>query len=145
MGQDYTRLGLVVDSLKDRLTDENFLVYCARVYDNPSAHSTEEFLDDLNRIRYIKKLLTRHLESDDLKERLILNHVMTLHNCFGVYLAKILFLKTERQFSCVKPFLILLNALPDKIYAVGKYSVVYTDEIPLDAKVVQALRRIRNG
>lgn len=134
-----------MDGFIERLTDDNFLVYCAKVYDNPSAHSTEEFLDDLNRIRYIKKLITRYQESGELKERLILNHMITLHNCFGVHLAKILFLKTEKQYDCVKPFLILLNALPDKIYAVGKYSVVYTDEIPLDTKIVQALRRIKDG
>lgn len=128
----------------DKLTDENFLVFCAKVYDNPSAHSTEEFLEDLSRIRYVKKLLTRYQETGDLKERLILNHVITLHNCFGVHLAKILFLKTEKQYHMVKPFLILLNALPAVIYNVGKYDRVYTDEIPLDSTIVEKLRGIRN-
>lgn len=128
----------------DKLTDENFLVFCAKVYDNPSAHSTEEFLEDLSRIRYVKKLLTRYQETGDLKERLILNHVITLHNCFGVHLAKILFLKTEKQYHMVKPFLILLNALPAVIYNVGKYDRVHTDEIPLDSTIVEKLRGIRN-
>ena len=106
--------------------------------------SSEEFLEDLNRIRYIKKLLTRYEDVGELKERLILNHVITLHNCFGIHLAKILFLKTEKQYHCIKPFLILLNALPSVIYNVGKYSVVYTDEVALDQKIVDALRGIRN-
>lgn len=128
----------------DKLTDENFLVFCAKVYDNPSAHSTEEFLEDLSRIRYVKKLLTRYQETGDLKERLILNHVITLHNCFGVHLAKILFLKIEKQYHMVKPFLILLNALPAVIYNVGKYDRVHTDEIPLDSTIVEKLRGIRN-
>lgn len=133
-----------MDRLKDRLTDENFLVFCARVYDNPSMHSSEEFLEDLNRIRYIKKLLSRYEESGDLKDRLILNHIITLHNCFGVCLAKILYLKTEKQFHYIKPFLILLNALPSVIHNVGKYDKIYTDDVPLDTKIVQALRGIKN-
>ena len=128
----------------DKLTDENFLIFCAKVYDNPSAHSTEEFLEDLSRIRYVKKLLTRYQETGDLKERLILNHIITLHNCFGLHLARILFLKTEKQYHMVKPFLILLNALPTVIHNVGKYDRVYTDEIPLDMKIVERLREIKN-
>ena len=130
--------------LRERLTEENFLVYCAKVYDNPGMQSSEEFLEDLNRIRYIKKLLTRYEDAGELKERLILNHMITLHNCFGIHLAKILFLKTEKQYHCIKPFLILLNALPPVIHNVGKYTVVDTDEIPLDQKIVDALRGIRN-
>lgn len=131
--------------MNDHLSDENFLVYCAKVYDNPAMHSTDEFMEDLARIKYIKKLLTRYLETGELKERLILNHVITLHNCFGMHLCKILFLKMERQFSLVKPFLIAINALPKKIYNVGKYTVVDTDDFSLDRKIVQSLRGIYNG
>lgn len=131
--------------IKERLTEENFLIYCAKVYDNPGMQSSDEFLEDLSRIRYIKKLLTKYEDSGELKERLILNHVITLHNCFGVHLAKILFVKTEKQYHCIKPFLILLNALPAALYNVGKYTQVNTDEIPLDQNIVNALRRIRNG
>lgn len=131
--------------MHDHLTDDNFLVYCAKVYDNPAMHSTEEFMEDLDRIKYIKKLLTRYSESGELKERLILNHVITLHNCFGVHLSKILFLKMERQFHLIKPFLILINALPKKMYNVGKYTVVDTDNYSLDRNIVQSLRGIYNG
>ena len=129
----------------EKLTEENFLIFCAKVYDNPSAHSTEEFLEDLSRIRYVKKLLTRYQETGELKDRLILNHIITLQNCFGMHLAKILFLRTEKQYHLVKPFLILLNALPKVIYNVGKYERVYTDEISLDPIIVERLRGIRNG
>jgi hypothetical protein len=145
VGQDYIRLGLVVDLLKERLTDENFLVYCAKVYDNPGMQSTEEFLEDVKRIGYIKKLLTKYEDTSELKEKLILNHIITLHNCFGNHLAKILFLKIEKQYHCIKPFLILLNALPHVIYNVGKYTRVVTDEISLDQNIVETLRGIRNA
>ncbi len=129
----------------NRLTDDNFLVYCAKIYDNPQMTTSEEFIEDLDRIKYIKKLITRYIESNDLKEQLILNHIITLHNCFGVHLSKILYLKLEKQFHCIKPFLIMLNALPEVIYNVGSYNKVYTDEIPMDLNIIKALRKINNG
>ena len=107
--------------------------------------TSEEFIEDLDRIKYIKKLITRYVESNDLKEQLILNHIITLHNCFGVHLSKILYLKLEKQFHCIKPFLIMLNALPEVIYNVGNYNKVYTDEIPMDLNIIKALRKINNG
>lgn len=131
--------------MNDILTEDNFLIYCAKVYDNPGMISTEEFMEDLDRIKYIKKLITRYTETGELKERLILNHIITLHNCFGEHLAKILFLKAEKQFHHIKPFLILVNALPETINNVDKHKKVYTDSIPLDIKIVSVLRKINNG
>jgi len=131
--------------MNEHLTEENFLIYCAKVYDNPGMTSTEEFMEDLDRIKYIKKLITRYTETGELKERLILNHIITLHNCFNEHLAKILFLKTEKQFHHIKPFLILINALPETINNVGDHKKVYTDNIPLDIRIVTALRKINNG
>ena len=78
--------------INEKLTEKNFLLYCASHYDNAQYISTEEFLEDLNRIKYIKKLITRYVENDDLKERLILNHIIILNNCFGPnVLCKILY------------------------------------------------------
>ena len=128
--------------MKEYLTENNFLIYCAKVYDNPTMHSSDEFIEDLNRLKYIKKLLTRYIETGELKERLILNHVITLHNCFGSHLSKIMFLKMENQFYLVKPFLVLINALPNKIYNVGKYDVIDTDDYPLDKNIINKLRGI---
>lgn len=131
--------------MHDHLTDDNFLVYCAKVYDNPSMTSSEEFLEDLDRIKYIKKLITRYTETGELKERLILNHIITLHNCFNEHLAKILYLKAEKQFHHIKPFLLLINALPTEINNVGEHKKVFTDDIPLDIKIVSVLRKINNA
>lgn len=131
--------------MNDILTEDNFLVYCAKVYDNPGMTTTEEFIEDLDRIKYIKKLITRYIETGELKERLILNHLITLHNCFNSELAKILYCKAEKQFEYIKPFLILINALPEEINNVGIHKKVYTDGIPLDINIVAALRKINNG
>jgi hypothetical protein len=127
----------------DILNNDNFLIYCAKNYDNPQCHSTEEFIEDIRRIKYIKKLITRYVESGDLKERLILNHLIILNNVFGAeVLCKILFFKMRNEFKYIKPFLILLNILPQKIYNVGNENFIETDLIPLDQNIVEVLRKI---
>ena len=128
--------------MNERLTEDNFLLYCAKRYNNPQALKTEEFIEDLDRIKYIKKLLTRYNENGDLKERLILNHIVILYNCFGRHLAKILFCKFENQFEQIKPFLVMINMLPDKIHNVNNHSVVYTDLIGMDQAIINSLRKI---
>lgn len=128
--------------MSDNLTDDNFLLYCAKCYDNPIS-DYEEFIEDLNRLKYIKKLITRYIDSGDLKERLILNHIIILNNCFGPEaLNKILYLKLKSQMKYIKPFLLLLNILPDKILNVGKEKIVYTDSIDMDNDVITKLRKI---
>lgn len=130
--------------LNERLTEDNFLIYCAKIYDNPQMLKSEEFLEDLDRIKYIKKLITRYTDSRDMKERLILNHIITLHNCFGPYLAKILYLKLNKQFQYIKPFLVFIDALPPFMRGVGDEDIVYTDSIPMDINIIRALRKIKD-
>ena len=130
----------------EHLTNENFLIYCAKHYDNPQCHSTEEFLEDLKRIKYIKKLVTRYVESGDLKERLILNHIIILYNVFGAeHLPRILYLKMRKQFQYLKPFLVMMNIMPNKIVNVNDEKIIDLDLIGLDQTIVEALRVINNG
>jgi hypothetical protein len=132
--------------MNEKLTNENFLIYAAKYYDNPQCHSTEEFLEDLKRIKYVKKLITRYTENDDLKERLILNHLTILCNVFGPEaLCRILYLKMKVQFRYIKPFLIMLNILPDKIYNVKNENIIDTNLIPMDDHIIKALRVLSNG
>ena len=125
------------------LSDDNFLMYCAKHYENPQCHSTEEFIEDLKRIKYIKKLITRYIENGELKERLILNHLIILCNDFGPeHLSKILYLKMKPQFKYLKPFLILLNVLPKTLYNIKDEKVIDTDEIIMDEKIISSLRKV---
>jgi hypothetical protein len=127
----------------EKLTDQNFLLFCAQHYDNSRYISTEEFVEDLNRIKYIKKLVTRYVENGELKERLILNHIIILNNCFGPdILSKILYLKLKTQMKYIKPFLILLEILPEKIYNVGYDTVIDTNLIEMDQFIVDRLRKV---
>jgi len=81
------------------LTEDNFTMYAIKNYDNPYCKGMDEFLDDLKRFKYIKRLLRKHDVGKELKERLILNHIIVLGNLFGVEATtKMLFFKLEKQF-----------------------------------------------
>jgi len=127
----------------DNLNDDNFLIYAAKHYDNSFCCSTDEFLEDLKRIKYIKKLLTRYIETGELKERLILNHIIILNNMFSAeHVCRILYLKLGDYFNCIMPFLVLLNVLPDKLYNIRDQSVIDLDMISMDTSIIDKLRKI---
>jgi len=127
----------------EKLTNDNYLIFCAQHYNGSKYYTTEEFVEDLNRVKYIKKLVTRYIENDDLKERLILNHIIVLNNCFGPEITcKILYLKLKSQMRYVKPFLVLLNILPEKIYNVDNQETIDTDVIDMDQNIITKLRKV---
>jgi|SRR5882757_1237899 len=128
----------------ETLTEKNWILYAAKHYNNPGCSDIKEFHEDLKRIKYVKKACTRYETNGELKERLILNHLVILNNVFGpVVLPRILFLKMEKQMKYIKPFMIFLNIWPDIIWKVGKDSLSYhTDEIPMDRGIISALRKI---
>lgn len=129
--------------MSEKLNDKNFILYCASHYNNAAYASTEDFIEDLNRIKYIKKLVTRYTEYGELKERLILNHIIILNNCFGPEsCSKILYFKLKDQMKYIKPFLILLQILPEKLYNVGDEFVIDTDLIEMDMNIVEKLRKV---
>lgn len=66
------------------LNEDTFDEYAVKNYRNPNCVSVLEFLDDLKTIKYIKRLINKYCEQKDLKERLILNHIISLSNVFGV-------------------------------------------------------------
>ena len=122
------------------LTEETFLLYAAKYYDNPQCSNYEEFEDDLKRIQYLKRLFNRYESSGELKERLILNHIIVLYNCFGWAATNILFLKLEEHSKVLKPFLLKLNFMPDFV-VYSKKRVLNTD-IAMDANVIEKIRNI---
>ena len=116
------------------LTEKNLLLYAAKHYSNPTFSDIEDFHEDLKRFKYIKRLLNRYLETDDLSERLILNHLIVIFNMFGIEAAlNILDLKLEeKHWPVVKPFLIFLKYIKNDQYT----------GITMDPTVVVALRKI---
>jgi len=121
-------------SEKVEVTEENYLIVAAKHYNNPQCSSTEEFYDDLNRIKYIKRLINRYLETKELSERLLINHIIVFYNVFGIEIAtKLLAVKLELKYwPVIKPFLVKLKYL-EATDLVG---------IEMDATVITALRKI---
>lgn len=121
-------------------THENFLLYAAQHYNNPSCRSLKEFESDLKRFKYVKRLLKKYKKTGFLSERLVLNHLILLHNVFSDALLKMLFLKFETEYwSQLKTFLVFLNYLPDD-YFINKQ--VNESVVPLDSTIIEKLRKI---
>ena len=97
-----------------QLTDDNFVIFAMKYYDNPSCKGLDEFKDDLKRFSYVKRLLKKHHSGDDLKERLIINHLIILYNLFGIKpTTTMLYFKIEDKYkNKLKSFLIFLNVMP---------------------------------
>jgi hypothetical protein len=125
------------------LTEDNFVMFAVKHYDNPGCLGMEEFYDDLKRFKYIKRLLRKHDVGKNLKERLILNHIIILGNLFGVEATtKMLFFKLEEKFwPQIKTFLVFLNYMPMKIIVTSGIEIVDND-IPLDETVLETLKKI---
>lgn len=118
----------------EKLTEENLFLYAAKHYDNPTFSDIEDFHEDLKRFKYIKRLLNRYLEHNELAERLILNHLIVVFNMFGVEATlNILDLKLEeKHWPVIKPFLIFLKYITNDQYT----------KIEMDKTVVDKLRLI---
>jgi len=122
------------------LNNQNYIMFAMKHYENPHCTGLEEFYDDLNRIKYLKRLFKKYLVSDTLKERLILNHIIIFYNVFDMENAnRLLFFKIEEEFhSVLKTFLIYLKYLPLDL----RTPEVDIISIPLHTEVMKVLRNI---
>lgn len=98
-----------------KLTESTFLLYAAKHYENPHCSDIAEFEEDLKRFQYLRKLFGRYKQTQELKERLILNHLIVLYNCFGLEATNMLFMKLDEYHEYLKPFVVYLNFMPDFI------------------------------
>jgi hypothetical protein len=126
------------------LNERNFVIYAAKYYDKTQIHTTEEFFDDLKRFKYLKKLVSRYIKNGDLQHRLILNHIIVLNNVFGLHVTRMLYLKFKNEFYCIKPFLIVLNILPSRLYNIGDENIIHTDVIESDINIIEKLGTLIN-
>ena len=85
------------------LSNENFIMFAMKAYNNPRCYNISEFHDDLNHIKYLKRLLRRYNEKrtlTPLQLRLILNHLIIIFNVFDIdWAVRILFFKMEKPNS----------------------------------------------
>lgn len=120
------------------LNDSNFIMFAMKNYENPTCTGMDEFYEDLNRVKYVKRLFRKYQKSEILRERLILNHLIILGNVFGpMVCSRIMFFKTEPDLhSYLKTFLVYLNYLPKELEGIK------LDEIPLDQRIIDTLRSL---
>ena len=128
----------------DDLTDDNFLMFAMKEYNDIQCTDIEEFYDDLKKIKYIKRLFNIYKNNGQLKERLILNHLIVFYNVFSVQAGtRILFYKIEKDFwPMLKTFLIFLDRMPEKIDSI-RGETILTSNIKLDDGIVTRLRSIK--
>lgn len=119
--------------------DTNFLIIAMKSYDNPHCSSVAEFEEDLKRFSYLKKLFGRYKSAGELKERLIINHIIILYNVFGVVTTDMLFFKIDQQFwDILATFLLYLQRMPEEI---PEFKIKLS-QLTLDQKIIEVLRQI---
>ena len=118
----------------ENITTNNFVMYAIKHYDNPQCEGEKEFHDDMKRFKYIKRLFKKYSLGGQLKERLLLNHIIILRNLFGTEACVTLLLfKTQNEYlSVLKSFLIFLNMIREDELT----------DIESDSYVLEALRKI---
>ncbi|MCK9369299.1 hypothetical protein M0R04_05110 [Candidatus Dojkabacteria bacterium] len=127
----------------NNLSDENILLYAVKAYDKPSMMMSE-FDDDMKRFNYLNRLFTRYKRLGELRERLVVNHLVILNNVFGPeVVVRLLFYKISNEhYSILKTYLLFLNIMKSKIIGIDGIDIISSD-IPVDMNIVEVLRKIK--
>lgn len=128
--------------LFDDLNNENFMIYAAKAYDKPNCLMSE-FMEDMKRFNYLKRLFHKYRKNDELREQLVLNHLVILYNVFGESTTRMLFFKVSREdYPALKTFLLFLSYMPNVVRGI-KGQDINSSDIPVDMKIAGILRQIK--
>jgi len=117
----------------DELTESNHVLFAIKHYENPQSVTVDDFMEDMKKFKYLKRLFKRYLNSDVLRVNLILNHLIILFNVFGEGTIPLLMYKLEHEYwSILKTFLIYLNRYPEMDSGI-------LSKVPVDRKVKSIL------
>jgi hypothetical protein len=127
----------------ENLTDDNILLYAAKAYDKPNCIMSE-FSEDMKKLNYLKRLFHRYRKRGEIKERLILNHIVILNNLFGPEATSrlLFFSTTESDYPALKTFLLFLNIMPNRIKGINGKDII-SSNILIDIKVSETLRNLK--
>ena len=127
----------------DDLTNENIMLYLAKAYDKPNCIMSE-FKDDMKRFNYLKRLFRRYRKIGELREQLVLNHLVVLYNVFGpeVTTRALFFKMSKEDYSTLKTYLIFLSFMPEKVRSIKGHDII-SSNIPVDMKIAETLRQIK--
>ena len=124
----------------DDLTNDNILIYAVKAYDKPNCIMSE-FKEDMKRFNYLKRLFKRYRKIGELREQLVLNHLVVICNVFGPEVAtRILFFKMSKDdYSALKTYLLFLSCMPEKVRGIKGQDLI-SSEIPVDMTIAEVLR-----
>jgi len=99
-----------------QITEDNWLLYAQKHYDNPTFDTEKEFWDDIKRFKYIKRLFRKYELTGDIKIRLVINHIVVLQNVFGTdaCITLLLYKNEQRYWPILKSVFNYLNYLYPK-------------------------------
>lgn len=126
------------------LRKDTVLLYAIKAYDKPT-YVKSEFAEDMKHFNYVRRLFSRYRKDGDLRERLILNHIVILYNIFGVPAAtRLLFYYTRPEdHGILKTFLLFLNYMPERVEGINGNTILSSD-LTLDQTIIDVLRKIKN-
>ena len=118
----------------EELNNQNFLLFAIKNYENPQALTEDDFNEDLKRFKYIKRLINKHLNGNELNFNLVLNHIIILYNVFGDATTPMLFHKMSDRESreIIKSFVFFIGRLPSGVL----------DDIEMNRYCLNKLRQI---
>jgi len=127
----------------DDLNTENFMIYAMKCYDRPNTIMSE-FKEDMKRFNYLKRLFHKYRKTGELREQLVLNHLVVLYNVFGPEpTARMLFYKMSKEdYSGLKTFLLFLNIMPNVVKSIRGQDIRSSD-IEVDLVIADVLRKIK--
>jgi len=127
----------------ENLTPDNILLYAMKAYDKPNCIMSE-FKEDLKRFNYLKRLFQRYRKVGDIKERLVINHLVVIYNVFGVEVStRLLFYKLSKDdYSALKTYLLFLNYMPETVKGIKGHDI-HSSDIPVDMDIAEVLRTIK--
>jgi len=125
----------------DDLTNDNILLYAAKAYDKPNCIMSE-FKEDMKRFNYLKRLFKRYRKVGELREQLVLNHLVVICNVFSPEVAtRILFFKMAKDdFPALKTYLLFLSCMPERVKGIKGHDII-SSEIPVDMTIAEVLRK----
>jgi hypothetical protein len=92
---------------------DSYIELAKLAYDRPESKTIEEFVEDVSRFKYVKRLLNRYSDAGDIKVRLVLNHLILIFNVFEKDVATYILInnnKADNQ-KALRTFLYFMNQL----------------------------------
>ena len=126
----------------DNLTSENSLLFAMKAYDKPNM-ILSEFKEDMKRFNYLKRLFRRYRKIGEMRDQLVINHLVVLYNVFGPEVAtRLLFFKMSKEdYPTLKTYLLFLSCMPEVVKGIKGQDII-SSNVEVDMMIADSLRKI---